>query len=365
VRIAVAAQTPPPYGGQAAMVELLLEVPPEGIELVHVPLQFSQSVADMGRFRLGKVLQLFRSIALIYGAALRRCDVLYYCVSGAERIPLWRDAIILGLTRRLFRRTVYHFHAGGCGEYLEAAPTGERWLVRHLIGRPDLGLKLSESSPPDPEYLGARRVAVVPNGLGKPRHAATAPGTLRDSAEFRLMFLGKVAESKGAGRLIDLVRDLRNRGIPAVASIIGEVDTPAYSDELRRRTDAAGLQDAVTFHGRLLGEDKWREYDRADVFVFLTQFPHENVPLVLIEAMMCRVPIVASRWRGIPGLLGDGSYGRIVDPSRWSDAVTYVADLYADPAERERLASTAYDRWSSALTEDQFRAGVEAAIRKI
>ena len=72
------------------------------------------------------------------------------------------------------------------------------------------------------------------------------------------------------------------------------------------------------FLGRV-GQDEIREhYARADAFCLSSL--GEGIPVVLMEAMAMRMPVIAPRIMGIPELVEDGVSGLLVTPGarmRW------------------------------------------------
>ncbi|HEX3932295.1 MAG TPA: glycosyltransferase family 4 protein [Nocardioides sp.] len=346
------------------MVQALLDSDDPRVRLIHVPFRFSDSMSEMGRPGLAKVRALVRAVVGTWRARREGARSLYYCVAGAERFPLWRDAAFLALCRWRFDRTVYHFHAGGAGDYLRRAAGWERLLLTRAIGRPDLGIKLSATSPDDPEYFRARRVVVVPNGLGSPRDhpAGDSRGPREPGAPARLLSIGRLTASKGCFRVVELVADLRARGLDVSAELVGEADGPETSRRLSELVAERGLADHVALPGTLQGREKWDAFDRADFFVFLTDFEHENVPLVIIESMMCSLPVIASRWRGIPGLLDDGALGTLVDLESWPSVVDDVERALRDPARTHAAAERARAAWESRHTAAAYTTALVDAL---
>ena len=55
LRILVVGQTPPPYGGQAVMVQFLLDGKYHDIELVHVRMFFSRELKSTGTIKITKL----------------------------------------------------------------------------------------------------------------------------------------------------------------------------------------------------------------------------------------------------------------------------------------------------------------------
>ena len=61
----------------------------------------------------------------------------------------------------------------------------------------------------------------------------------------------------------------------------------------------------VRFHGVLDGDAKWRMFAETDALCLPTHYESETFPTVLLEAMSMSLPVVATRWRGIPEMAGD------------------------------------------------------------
>jgi hypothetical protein len=115
IRVLVVGSTPPPHGGQAIMIRKLLDGAYTRVKLFHVRMAFSQGLGDMGRFRFGKILHLFRVIFSILFARLRHgTTVLYYPPAGPTRGAMYRDWAILLPTRWLFKRVVIRAASPSC-----------------------------------------------------------------------------------------------------------------------------------------------------------------------------------------------------------------------------------------------------------
>ena len=79
--------------------------------------------------------------------------------------------------------------------------------------------------------------------------------------------------------------------------------------ETRRLAAELGLEDAVTLPGRTDIRD-WLE--RADVFVHTSRW--EGFGIVLLEAMLAGLPVVATRVSAVPEVVADGETGLLVEP---------------------------------------------------
>jgi len=98
------------------------------------------------------------------------------------------------------------------------------------------------------------------------------------------------------------------------------------------------------------GEDKWKALAEADVFAFPSFYRSENFPLVLIEALACGLPVVATNWRGIPSIIEEGVNGYMVEPRDCAALAEKLVQLALDPDLRTRLAKQGRDTYERRLT---------------
>jgi len=159
----------------------------------------------------------------------------------------------------------------------------------------------------------------------------------RQSAElaglgFRILYVGRLVPFKGQAILLEALAALRAGGVDASLTVIGEGPSRRA---LEARTAELGLAGAVSFEGAV-GQDEIRaHYAAADAFC-LPSFA-EGVPVVLMEAMAMRLPVVTSRIMGISELVEDGEDGLLVRPGRVDELLAALHRLAVDPGLRERL----------------------------
>jgi colanic acid/amylovoran biosynthesis glycosyltransferase len=160
----------------------------------------------------------------------------------------------------------------------------------------------------------------------------------------RVLSIGRLTPLKGQTVLLEAIAELRRRGVEVEATLAGP---GPRREELERRARALGLEGSIQLPGAI-SQDRIRElYRRADVFC-LSSFA-EGIPVVLMEAMAMRVPVVATRINGIPELIEDGVSGLLVPPGRPDLLADALERLAGDPELRDRLAVAARAR-----VEDDF-----------
>ena len=172
-----------------------------------------------------------------------------------------------------------------------------------------------------------------------PREFDAPPAGELAGRPLELLTVGRLMPYKGQALLVDAVRALLDQGVDVSLTMIGDGgDRPA----LERRIAALGLAGSVTLLGAV-GQDSIRtHYAACDVFC-LASFA-EGVPVVLMEAMAMRRPVIATRIAGVSELVDDDVSGVLVRPGRADLLVAAIARLAADDDLRRRMGEAGRER---------------------
>ncbi len=120
-----------------------------------------------------------------------------------------------------------------------------------------------------------------------------------------LLAVGRLIAQKDHATLLHAFRSVRGSQPEARLAILGSGPLEAETHALVREL---GLDGAVLLPGRLEIRD-WLE--RADVFVHSSRW--EGFGIVLLEAMLASLPIVATRVSAVPEIVVDGETGELVE----------------------------------------------------
>jgi len=201
--------------------------------------------------------------------------------------------------------------------------------VRHVFDTIDLFVAPSASLAGEYIRLGvpADRMIVSENGCGA--HVEHSP---RDrDAVLSIGYVGSLVWHKGIHVLLQAARGL---GGPFRITIHGDTTvSPEYTRDLERL--ASGLP--VTFAGPFDRADVNKIYGAMDVLVVPSLWP-ENAPVVLQEAFLNDVTVVAAAVGGIPETVRDGENGRLFDPRSPGTLGAILQSFIDDPSRRMRLA---------------------------
>lgn len=359
IKVLIVGQTPPPIGGQAIMIEALIKGHYSGAQLFHVRMTFSKEMNEIGKFRISKIFHLLHVISKIIYVRLRHnVDILYYPPAGPNRIPMYRDLVILISTRWLFKKTIFHFFASGVSElYPQLAPIA-RFLFRLAYFNADAGIRLSEFTPSDGEMLKVKKEYIISCGI-EDHYKNFKRDKLSKTLSPHILFEGTLKESKGLLVLLEACRILAKRGIDFTLELMGTFESPLFEDIVKKRIAEMLLESNIRLLGIRTGEEKFRIFSEADIFCFPSFFESEAFPIALLDAMQFGLPIVATQWRGIPSLIEDGISGYLV-PVKDDKAVAEKLEfLIKNPTIAKQMGQKGREAFLEKFTIDKYRSSLE------
>ena len=356
-------QTPPPFHGQAVAMDILMRHDWGELECERVPIRYSEELKAVGKFQLSKFKELFRVIRATLDASKKfEKPILYYLPASPDWIPLVRDALFLLAVRGAFRGTIYHFHAGGVPEFFEDKPLVSS-LLKRIYGKPLVAVEIADVGLSEAEFFEAQKRSLVKNGL-KVGLEARAPRVREDSEKkFSGLFLGTLCQEKGILDVLRTLKILASRGVSLEMRFAGGWASDEEEQKFNKEVEALGVQEMVNLVGPKYGDEKWSEIQSADFFFFPSQFRYENFPLVLIEALGLGIPIVSTKWRGIPEIVEDevtGLLQEVGDHEGFADSIERLAtdlDLW------NRIHQAQVKRYAERFTEECYCDAMAAVFR--
>lgn len=296
-------------------------------------------------FYLGRTL-----LDLITIVSRRNVQLVHINVS--ERGSVWRKAIVQLAANLVNKPTVVHLHGATFVDYYESgrfAGQISRWLFRNCTIALVLGeswrVYLRDQVGTDPAKLRVLYNAVPDIGAD-----ITCRPPPRADAPLRLLVLANLSERKGISTLLRACHLLAKRGLKFRLTIGGGGDIEGYS-RLAKELDVA---EQCQFVGWVSREDAHAYVRSHDVL--LLPSTHEGLPMVILEALSARLPVITTAVGSIPEVLSHGetaSFVPVNQPDALADAIETLArtpDLYTRLSEQgrrlfiERFGIDAYGR---------------------
>lgn len=265
---------------------------------------------------------------------------------------LWAFLCGFEVARRCEEEGIEHIHAPWAN-----GPATAAWVASRLTGIPfSFAAHATDIYPPDgalAEKISAASFVRTENRANVEHlraHAATdrdrqkirlvysghpirarAPAAVPMKPPFRLMALGRFVRKKGFDVLLEACHLLESRGIAWELTLGGEGPLGHRLRTLARRLD---LDHRVHFPGFVPYEGVPGLLSGADVFIMPSVVDpsgdRDGLPNVIVEALMQRIPVVASDVCGISEVIRHGITGVLVPPGDSAALADGVASLIGD-----------------------------------
>jgi len=300
-RICIAGQLPPPLGGQNLAIAALWKDLRARVDIdsVFCPFQFTPTTGQVRRANWHKVWELLKvRNRLVRIKKEGGLDVLLFPVGGPQTIPLIRDLFLVPWARAACRCFAIQFHAAGLAERIKNRPTWLAKKVAWLLGKADVAFIMAEANRTDPEVCGISDIRVRPHQIPD----QTTPLALSKERK-GILYVGHLGDEKGTPELIQAMASVPQE---LSLTLVGDPLPPWSLQKFRDLAKQYGVSERVNITGSRKPEELGAFYSSAALFVFPSVAPYESFGLVLAEAMMWGLPIVASDWKGNREVVGPG-----------------------------------------------------------
>ena len=162
------------------------------------------------------------------------------------------------------------------------------------------------------------------------------PAQVRDGSRVRVLTIGRMVRQKRFDRFLRVFAAARRRSTANLQGIL-------VGDGPRREvleTDSIDLSipdDSIVFQG--LKSDVAQFYHRADLLLLTSDW--EGTPNVVLEAMACGLPVIATRVGGVANLVQDGESGYLFSPRDEEGLIRALCRLAEDEKHRVECGATA------------------------
>lgn len=167
--------------------------------------------------------------------------------------------------------------------------------------------------------------------------------------------LGRIVLKKGFDTLIRALPLIKESGFPSVTLVIGGNGTDL--GRLKDLVNELGISESVRFLGTVARSAVPTYFHLCDIFAFPAIFdPKGNVdgcPNVILEAMACGKPVVASAISGIPAVVKDGETGVLTIEKDVQHLADALAELLEDTSKRNQFGDAGRQRILNKFTWDK------------
>jgi phosphatidylinositol alpha-1,6-mannosyltransferase len=144
-----------------------------------------------------------------------------------------------------------------------------------------------------------------------------------------LLTVGRLASAeryKGFDEILEVLPEIA-RSVPEIVYLV--VGDGADRARLERKALALGIKERVIFTGRISDAEKQAHYRLADAYVMPSS--GEGFGIVLLEALACGLPVIASKIDGGREALRDGELGTLVNPLSRAEIIAAILNALRQP----------------------------------
>lgn len=245
-----------------------------------------------------------------------------------------------GMTKVAYTAHGFHFYTGA--QLLN-------WLIFYPIERilahgTDLLITMNTEDYSRAKKFKAKRVAYV-SGVGldlnrflplkEEEKEAIRKGLHLNSEDVFAITVGNLIKRKNQITLIEAVNRLNNPHFHLFICGDGQ-----YYEELKKAASDLGIRSQIHFLG--FRKDVEKLCGAADIFLFASV--QEGLPVAVMEAMACGLPIVASKIRGNIDLIDSGKGGYLVQPKDVDGFAKAIISVIKDKKKAESMENYNFEK---------------------
>ncbi|MGD0327099.1 MAG: glycosyltransferase family 4 protein [Halobacteriota archaeon] len=168
------------------------------------------------------------------------------------------------------------------------------------------------------------RYEIVPNGIRLETFDRHFLGLNGEKRRHQILFVGRLSSVKGVDDLVKAAKIVLSQVSDATFVIVGDGE-----ERERLKRLARGYEDRIKFCGHISRAALLKLYTSSSALVLPSFTRLEAFGLVLLEAMACETPVIASKIPGVLDVVGEG--GLLVKPQDPSCLANAILEILENP----------------------------------
>lgn len=303
------------------------------------------------RERLGGAL---KRILAFWGALRKEKDILGVLIFSSAGFSFKEKGLMALIAKVGFQKQViFAPRSGLILEDIEQSSMN-RWWIRLVLSKVNKVLCQGESwQAYYRNFVGgdSTKYVAIHNWIDANLYFQNAPKPINaPQGPLNILYLGWVTPNKGIHLVLQVADKMRNQNLRFV--IAGDGDA---LEETQQQVEKQKLSNAFEFKGWVDLPGKLKCLQQADIFILPSY--KEGYPNALMEAMASSIACIASNVGGIPDLLGQNTYGLLMQPGNAESLQEQLEKLITNPELRVQYGQKARERIAANNT-------IEVALEK-
>lgn len=303
-KICFIAQFPPPIHGLSKAVETL----------------YNSNLADEFEFAKVDITNNKKFLNVLIAILKSHADLFYFTISQTKGGNI-RDLIIFKLLSIQNKKCMIHLHGGYYRKLVDNdLPRWQRKMNYTAIKKLEGAIVLSPSLKSIFQgMIDDDKIFVVPNCVDDQFLMSDVEfeekvGELEHKEVLHVLYLSNFIRSKGYSEVLEMSKLEKERvdtgekkrlHFDFAGKFFEESEREFFESYIKKNE----LQDFVSYHGVVSGQQKKDLLKQCDIFTLLTRYPNEGQPISILESMGNGMVIVTTDHAGIPDIVEDGVNG--------------------------------------------------------
>jgi glycosyltransferase involved in cell wall biosynthesis len=210
----------------------------------------------------------------------------------------WRKFSFMLLAKVFAAKSIIHLHGSEFKDFYASSSARRKKLICYLINNVDEFIVLSDTWNEFIHGITGRQCTVINNYVDIDK-------TDGKRGDKQIVFLGALIKRKGVYDLIEACSQLTEN---YTLHLCGSGEDEKVASLIK----AKNLSEQVIMHGWINLEQKRSLLSECNLFVLPTY--NEGLPMVIIEAMACEIPILSTPVGAIPEVIIPGETGYLFTP---------------------------------------------------
>jgi len=239
----------------------------------------------------------------------------------------WRKYTFFRVNKLFKNKTIIHLHGSEFKVFFESRNAFTKSMIIKLIQFCDEFVVLSDSWAEYITSISGRTTKVINNYVD-----ITPQPVVR--SKNKILFLGAFIQRKG---IYDLIKAFSHLDDDYELHLCGSGE----DEKVNQLATSLEVIDRITLHGWVDFNTKNQLLSECTVMILPSY--NEGLPMVLIEAMACEIPIITTPVGGIPEVIIDGKTGYLTPAGDVDKIVNKLREVLSASEENEYICKNAKD----------------------
>lgn len=349
-KIILLLRIPPPLGGGEILGDALKEYVQKYNDFKVIVTNSSvRTKADQGRVSYKKIFDFLSLWYQLLCLLVRDKPLLVFSPLAKSFPHFFRDSLLFW-SCWVFR-VPFAGELAGSGFYFIGKNPVYTWYGRLVLSRMLCVRTLGNQIANELSSYDIRNTIVSDNGV-KQVACCLAKKNRDKNGVFKILYVGTLSPGKGFSDFIAACACVIDNSPNILISVIGEWISNEYERLMCEQIQRYGLRDSVYLHGVKHGQDRDFIFANSDLLVLPSYT--EGQPLVILEALSCGIPIVATNVGAIPATIESGVNGYLVYPGDQGELCRAILALARNSDLCEEISLRNMKLYSERYTEESF-----------